>query len=455
MRAPLFYDRDNTAFYFDGASTSVLQALQISGYNSASAALLLNWPTSGYIGVFGSVVNSAKVLNFRGNSGDSYRVSTAQLGGAAYINGDDTAGNGSGAVIIAPGGARYATTASTVTGAIKITVPEPVSDVMCTMTIRVYTYDGLSFEITCGGYPYGSYGSNGWVNTFAYMNTQNRAALTVRFGNDGVNACLWIGETGSSWSYPQVAVMDFTTGYYGRDAKHYADGWDISFVSSFNTVYGSQTAYPQLTYTNTGGLTNNSYTTYGGSATTTAPNGYYGLLFGTSTSHSQVMFDGSGNGGFYRQASGWGAYWTPGSSSMGIMSSTTSGSYALYVTGSIYATANITAYSDRRAKKDIETINNALDKTNQLRGVYYRAIEEQVHDTAHHGKRLMGVIAQEVLEVVPEVVTYDKENDKYGVSYANMVGLLIEAVKELSGKVTEQDARIAKLEALVNKLIGE
>lgn len=199
----------------------------------------------------------------------------------------------------------------------------------------------------------------------------------------------------------------------------------------------------------------NPYTTYAYCATPTAKNGYYGMLFGNSTSHSQTMFDGSGNGGFYRQVSGWGIYWTPGTSSLGIMASTTSASYALYVTGSIYATANVTAYSDRRAKKDIETIDNALDKTKQLRGVYYRAIEEQVKDESHHGKRLMGVIAQEVLEVAPEVVTYDKENDKYGVSYANMVGLLIEAVKELSDKVTKQDAKIARLEALVTKLIED
>ena len=209
------------------------------------------------------------------------------------------------------------------------------------------------------------------------------------------------------------------------------------------------------TATNVGGLVANSYTSYGGSATTNAPGGYYGLLFGTSTAHTQTMYDGAGNGGEYNQGFGWISYFLKSSSSLGIMASTTSASYALYVSGSIYATASITAYSDRRAKKDIETIDNALDKTNQLRGVYYRAIEEQVHDKSHHGKRLMGVIAQEVLEVVPEVVTYDKENDKYGVSYANMVGLLIEAVKELSEKVTEQDTSIAKLEALVNKLIRE
>lgn len=242
-RAPIFYDSNDTAYYLNPNGMSYISSVQIVGYNSASSALMLNFPSSGYIGVYGSVVNSAKLLNFRATAGDATRISTAQMGGAAYINGDAAAGNESGAVIIAPGGGRYATTASTVTGAIKITIPEPVTDVMCTMTIRVYTYDGAAFEITCGGYPYGTAGTSGFVNAFAYMNTQRRGTLNVRFGTDGSNACVWIGETGTTWNYPQVQVIDFTAGYYGRDPKHYADGWTISFVGSFNTVFNSINVY--------------------------------------------------------------------------------------------------------------------------------------------------------------------------------------------------------------------
>jgi hypothetical protein len=209
------------------------------------------------------------------------------------------------------------------------------------------------------------------------------------------------------------------------------------------------------TASNVGGLVSNSYTTYGGSATTTALNGYYGVLMGTSTSHLQIMADGSGNGGFYRQGNGvWPLYYLVANGCVGINGSTTSSSYGMYVSGGIYSTGNITAYSDRRAKKEIVTIDGALGKTLALRGVYYKVIEEVVKDEAHHDKRQMGVIAQEVLEVVPEVVTYDKENDKYGVSYANMVGLLIEAIKEQQTVIDTQDARIAKLEALVAKLVG-
>jgi hypothetical protein len=104
-------------------------------------------------------------------------------------------------------------------------------------------------------------------------------------------------------------------------------------------------------------------------------------------------------------------------------------SYALHVSGDIYATDNITAYSDRRVKKDIITIDNALAKVNSLRGVYYNRIDDEKN------LRNVGVIAQEVLEVVPELVSYAEDIDQYSVKYGNITAVLIEAIKELSAKV--------------------
>ena len=85
---------------------------------------------------------------------------------------------------------------------------------------------------------------------------------------------------------------------------------------------------------------------------------------------------------------------------------------------------DFTATSDRRLKCQISTISNALDTVKTLRGVYFTRLGET--------KRSIGVIAQEVEEVLPEVVHGD---DMKSVSYGNMVGLLIEAVKELSEKM--------------------
>jgi hypothetical protein len=97
-------------------------------------------------------------------------------------------------------------------------------------------------------------------------------------------------------------------------------------------------------------------------------------------------------------------------------------------TGDLTARGNITAYSDIRVKKDVETINGALDLVSQMRGVRYTHI--------HTEWRGIGVIAQELEKVVPEVV--QRDNDEHGalsVAYGNLVGVLIEAIKELSLKV--------------------
>lgn len=95
---------------------------------------------------------------------------------------------------------------------------------------------------------------------------------------------------------------------------------------------------------------------------------------------------------------------------------------------SVTATGNITAYSDARLKKDVKTIEGALAKTNSLRGVEYTRIADDA--------KSIGVIAQELEAVLPELVATDDEGMK-SVNYAQITGLLIEAVKELSAKVDE------------------
>ena len=102
----------------------------------------------------------------------------------------------------------------------------------------------------------------------------------------------------------------------------------------------------------------------------------------------------------------------------------------LYVYGTITATNNITAYSDEKIKENVEVIPNALDKVSQIRGVTFKRVD--IDDE----KRYTGVIAQEVEAVLPEVVEEDSRGIKT-VAYGNMVGLLIEAIKELKAEVEE------------------
>ena len=99
--------------------------------------------------------------------------------------------------------------------------------------------------------------------------------------------------------------------------------------------------------------------------------------------------------------------------------------------GDFTAAGNVTAYSDARLKENIETISNALDLVNRMRGVFYDRI-----DTGEPG---VGVIAQEMEEIIPEVVI--PSDGVLTVAYGNLVGVLIEAVKELSAKVEALEAK--------------
>jgi hypothetical protein len=109
----------------------------------------------------------------------------------------------------------------------------------------------------------------------------------------------------------------------------------------------------------------------------------------------------------------------------------TSPSYKLHVAGAIYATGNITAYSDRRAKSNIEKIKNPLEKINKISGYTYTMKTEDNLD-----KRYTGLIAQEVLEILPEAVA-GSEDTQYSLAYGNMVGILVEAIKELKLEIDE------------------
>ncbi len=112
-------------------------------------------------------------------------------------------------------------------------------------------------------------------------------------------------------------------------------------------------------------------------------------------------------------------------------------------TGDFVSPGNVVAYSDERVKKDIKPIENALDKVKAINGVSYTRTDT--------GAKQIGVIAQEVEKVLPEIVTTSNNEalgieDFKGVAYGNMTALLIEAVKDLNNKVEELTERLRAFE---------
>jgi len=99
-------------------------------------------------------------------------------------------------------------------------------------------------------------------------------------------------------------------------------------------------------------------------------------------------------------------------------------------TAAITASGNITAYSDESLKDNIKQIEGAVEKVCALRGVEFdrNDLEENPHQ--------IGVIAQEVEKIIPEVVLTHEDGIK-SVAYGSLVGLLIEAVKEQQEQINE------------------
>jgi len=112
---------------------------------------------------------------------------------------------------------------------------------------------------------------------------------------------------------------------------------------------------------------------------------------------------------------------------------TTSPGYKLHVVGDIYATGNVTAYSDARNKKNLKTIEDPVSKIEKINGYTYEK----------DGIAYTGLVAQELLEVLPEAVCGSEELG-YGIAYGNIAGIFVEAIKELNSKIKALENKLSQ-----------
>jgi ribosomal protein S15P/S13E len=134
---------------------------------------------------------------------------------------------------------------------------------------------------------------------------------------------------------------------------------------------------------------------------------------------------------------------------------TTTPSVALDVAGEAHA-ADFVATSDMRFKEEVVPIDNALDKVLRLQGVYFKW-NQRYRDTlkgSNTNRRQIGVVAQQVVEVIPEVVSgwNDQEDEYLAVDCGRLTAVTIEAVKEQQKQIRNLLERISTLEEHVKKL---
>ena len=107
--------------------------------------------------------------------------------------------------------------------------------------------------------------------------------------------------------------------------------------------------------------------------------------------------------------------------------------YANSTNVSLYTYGDVVSFSDRRLKQDIRPIEDAINKVNSISGYTFVRSTGATPDS----KRMAGVVAQEIREVLPEVVDEDPSTGQLHVAYGNITALLIQATKEMYARRTD------------------
>ena len=222
-----------------GLDADTLDGQQGSYYQPASTALTTSTSFGGDVsGTYNNIVVSND-----SHSHSNYLINNGNASTTGYLQAEGFVGSGgTGTHILAPHGAHYATNTSSITGAIKVTLPQSWTNTMLRFTVKVFEYtSGESFDIVCAGYNYAP--SSSWINTSAYILGDPHVSrnFNVRFGHDGSKCCVYIGETSSTWSYPQVMVSEFYAGYANYSIDSWNDDWSIGFATSFGTITSTRT----------------------------------------------------------------------------------------------------------------------------------------------------------------------------------------------------------------------
>ena len=246
-------------------------------------------------------------------------------------------------------------------------------------------------------------------------NTSNTQIATTLFVQNQLNNgnTYTMGITGNAGT---VTNGVYTNGSYSNPS------WITSIANTkiSGVITNSQLANSSITVTAGSGLSGGGSVSLGGSVTLTNA----GVTSLTGTTNNVTV------------SASTGSVTVSLPSSINIASSLGVGTNASGVSGEIVATGQITAnYSDDNLKTRLGNIENALDKVVQLNGFYYEP-NEVAQELGYKVKREVGVSAQEVNNVLPEIVAPAPIDDKYlTIHYERLIPLLIESIKELKMEI--------------------
>ena len=287
----------------------------------------------------------------------------------------------------------------------------------------------------------GTYSNGGYNNCYFGYNAASN-------NKDGHSNCVFghhagLGIEPTSTNYSDNCLYGDNTGQQLKTgSRNVMIGKDSGFKTSFgnnNVLMGYKSGYSMTTgsnnlflgafsgYSNATGIKNifigdSSGYSETGSNRFHLNNGISGtpLLYGTFDSPRMVVVDGT--------------------------SGDNPNSYSFYVNGTAGGDYSWNSLSDKRLKKNIKTVDEALNKVMKLRGVTYEWSDEKALEKG----RRMGFLAQESKDVIPETVDYNSEKDIYTMQYAPITALLVEAVKELKKENDELKKEIEEIKKIIS-----
>jgi len=270
------------------------------------------------------------------------------------------------------------------------------------------------------------------------------------------------GTTGSANTFIGRAAGYYNTGYYNTFLGDLA-GYSNT-TGNYNTFLGDSAGYFNTTgnfntflgdsagYSNTTGNNNNFLGDYAGYYNTT---GHYNTFLGDYAGYSNTT-------GYRNVFLGYQAGYNETGSDRLYIHNSDSTSPLIYgdfngrtiqINGSLNI-ADASAASDISFKRDIKPLEGSLEKVTSLKGVSFAWRTDQYPEKGFRDGRQIGLIAQDVEKVLPELVKTDKDGKK-SLSYDKLTAVLVEAVKAQEARLEKQAAEIAELKRLFQKVISK
>ena len=395
-------------------ATGVQGASGSAGTNGATGAAGSNG-TNGATGAAGAtgIIGGVSTV---GASGSYYPVLAGSTGplSNAYLNTSYTFNPGTGVFSAPFVNATGTITGSNNYGAISYgTLSYSDVNLLASFTSSVNTYNQILLQNQ----------SNGTQASTNFVVSNDLATNSTNYGEIGMNSSQFNGGSACAFHvantvYVGSQSVDLAIGTYGTNNVHFIVNNSVVDSMTINANNSIQVNSPFRVTTGATGFT-------GATGAVGAPSAYFNNLYvnGTSITNSgaSITDDTTTNVSYYPA-----------------MYSVTSGAPTTVYTSSskIYfnpstGTLNSTIYnslSDENKKKNIKTINNALDTVNQLNGVEF--------DWRDTGIKSYGVIAQEIEKVLPHLVTMDDQGNK-SVNYNGLFGFLINAIKEQQKQIDD------------------